>query len=192
MQRICCCQSRPGIENCSVLQDARSCSCLLSCQYLILGKSRCKINVHHHTAKSTSSFQEEMAHLPAATTATSTPTTPEHTDYGRRLVAHAVELCLGESSYSVQIICPDASRSLNFLIRRTRECCASQSVREADTKNWLQKESTRAFVFWRWFCAMDRRSSFLLPCTRSNLCRMCLRILICGSERALGADPLEP
>lgn len=91
--------------------------------------------MHQHTAKSTSSFQEEMAHLPAATTATSTSTTPEHTDYGRRLVAHAVELWLGESSYSVQIMCPDASRSLNFLIRRTRECCASKSVREKEAKD---------------------------------------------------------
>ena len=133
VQQICCRQIRLEIVNCPVLQDARSCSYLLSCQHLPL--ERFRINGCQHTAKSASSFQEEMAHLPAATTATSTPTTPEHTDYGRRLVAHAVELCLGESSYSVQIICPDASRSLNFLIRRTRECCASKSVREKETKD---------------------------------------------------------
>ena len=133
VQQICCRQIRLEIVNCPVPQDARSCSYLLSCQHLPL--ERFRINGCQHTAKSASSFQEEMAHLPAATTATSTPTTPEHTNDGRRLRAHAVELCLGESSISLQNIRPDASRSPNFPIRRTRECCASKFVREEEAKD---------------------------------------------------------
>lgn len=130
-----------------------------------------------------------MAHLPAATTATSTPTTPEHIDHGHRLRAHAVELWLGESSISVQIICPDASRSPNFLIWRTRECCASKSVREKETKDAAMKPRG-ALVAWCYFCVMNKSVVFLAASvqTRPKLCGACLRILICESERALGAD----
>ena len=130
-----------------------------------------------------------MAHLPAATTATSTPTTPEHIDHGHRLRAHAVELWLGESSISVQIICPDASRSPNFLIWRTRECCASKSVREKETKDAAMKPRG-ALVAWCYLCVVNKSVVFLAASvqTRPKLCGACLRIPICQSERALGAD----
>ena len=128
-----------------------------------------------------------MAHLPAATTATSTPTTPEHIDHGHRLRAHAVELWLGESSISVQIICPDASRSPNFLIWRTRECCASKFVRAADSKDADARRNHAGLCGLALFLCDEQKCR--LPCclcTRPNLCRACLRTLICESERAEG------
>jgi len=86
------------------------------------------MDMHRHTTKSTSSFQEEMADLPAATTATSAPTSPEHTDHRRRLCAHAVELWSNDSSVCCKLLSGCKKQVGAFLIRRTRECCASKFV----------------------------------------------------------------
>ena len=54
----------------------------------------------------------------------------------------------------------------------------------------MQEETTRACAIWRCFRGMDRCVVFLAASvhTLPTVCRACLRILICESERALGAD----
>jgi hypothetical protein len=119
------------------------------------------INGQSHTAKSTSSLQEEMAHLPAATTATSTPTTPEHVDHRRRLRAHTVDSWSREPGISCKLL-SGCKQVGDFLIRRTRECCASKFVREQETKD-ARTEARELLRYLACFCVMNRIGVKVLP-----------------------------
>lgn len=86
-----CFQSRLVIESCCCFDwlDAHFCNCLVSA--LVSTISMISVDRRYqHTTKSASSLQEEAAHLPAATAAS----TPKHADNGRRLLSHPVRLLM--------------------------------------------------------------------------------------------------
>lgn len=88
-------QSRLVIESCCCFGwlDAHFCSCLVSVLVSIIFVFSV-YRRHQHTTKSASSLQEEAAHLPAATAAS----TPKHADNGRRLRSHPVRLVMLQDS----------------------------------------------------------------------------------------------
>ena len=67
---------------------------------------------------------------------------------------------------------------------RVRECCASKFVRKQRMLRWNNHAGFCGMALF--LCDEQKRCLSCCLCTRPKLCRACLRIPICESERALG------